>query len=167
MAIRPDVFLGALQPYQMGARRHRRRQDAFRWGRPSWPSFSPGHAALLPIAFPALDFTNAVGTNVLSVQANPQTTFMGQRLAVQVLRNGATAATVAPILDQLLVGPRPTILTSPGPALETFAQNAFDTNIMLPPSSPGMIYQLTSHLTGSLGVADTLTALISLIGSVV
>jgi len=173
-----DVFLGALPPYalsglppyQLGAGRRRRagrplRDNAMRWASPYRPGIQATDGALLPISFAPFAFTNALGTNSITQVANPQTPFRGQRISAQVLRNGASASATAPVLQQLLVGPKPIILTTPGPALETFGASAYDTNLILPPTYPGMQYAMTVSLQNALAANETLTALVSIIGT--
>jgi hypothetical protein len=176
-----DVFLGAYQmgtlkpytmgtlsPYTMGRRRRRRhplRDGSMSWASPYRPGIQVTDGAILPISFPTFSFALATGTNPITNLANPQTPFRGQRLSAQVIRNGTSAAATAPLLQQLLVGPKPVVLTTPGPALETFSTNAYDTNLILPPTYPGMQYTMSISLTSALTGTDTLIALVSLLGT--
>jgi hypothetical protein len=169
-----DVFLGAL-PYRMGTldyrigRRRRRsnrlRDGALDFASPYRPGVQPTDGALLPMSFPTFAFVAATGLNPIIQTANPQTPFRGQRISALIIRNGTTAQVTAPLLSQLLVGMKPVILTQPGPALETFSQQAYDTNLVLPPTYPGMTYQMTVALTAALTTTDTLTAIVSIIGT--
>lgn len=171
-----DAFLGAL-PYRMGTlnyrmgrrrRRHRGyglRDGALGFASPYAPGVQATDGALLPMSFPVFSFAAATGLNPIINTANPQTPFRGQRISAQVIRNGTTANATAPILNQLLVGQKPVILTSPGPALETFSQQAYDTNLILPPTYPGMTYQATVSLAAALTTTDTLLAFVSIIGT--
>jgi hypothetical protein len=180
-----DIFLGALAPYELGARRaasgrrsmssvfgavnrrsrDRLRNNAMSWASPYRPGIQVTDGALLPIAFSPFSFVAATGTNAITQVANPQTPFRGQRISAQVLRNGASALATAPVLNQLLVGPKPTVLTTPGPALETFSAGAFDTNLILPPTYPGMTYTMSVNVQVALAGTDTLLALVSIIGT--
>lgn len=164
----PAYQLGTLPPYMMGRRRKRRyplRDNAMQWASPYRPGIQTTDGALLPISFPTFAFAAATGTNVITNPANPQTPFRGQRISAQVLRNGTSAAATAPVLSQLLVGPKPIVLTSPGPALETFSSNAYDTNVILPPTYPGMQYLMSVNLPIALSGTDTLLALVSILGT--
>jgi hypothetical protein len=179
MAMYPDddVFLGALPAYQLGTlppgfrmgrrrrRRHRLRDNAMQWASPYAPGVQATDGMLLPMSFPPFTFVAATGLNPITQTANPQTPFRGQRISAQVIRNGTTALATAPILNQLLVGQKPIILTQPGPALETFSQQAYDTNLILPPTYPGMTYQATVSLAAALTTTDTLLAFVSIIGT--
>jgi hypothetical protein len=122
-------------------------------------------AAQLPMSFPLFSFALATGTNTITQQANPQTPFRGQRLTAVVLRNGTSASATAPLMNQLLVGQKPIVTTAPGVALETFNQNAFDTNLLMPPTYPGTLYQLGLNLPVALTTTDTILCLVSIIGS--
>jgi hypothetical protein len=182
-------FLGAL-PYfigdtnYMGARpRHhgqggyhmspamsaaaQRANHAASFARPDIPGTPARDAALLPAAFPVTIFALANGTNIVQQTMNPQTPFRGQRLTSQVIRNGVSAATTAPVMGLLLIGQKPIITTSSGVPLETFSQNSFDTNILMPPSVPGVVYTMNLNLIAALTTTDTLIALVSIIGSAV
>jgi len=133
--------------------------------RPSMMGAPAMDAAQLPMSFPLFSFVLATGVNTITQQANPQTPFRGQRLSAVVIRNGTSAQTTAPLMSQLLVGQKPIITTSPGVALETFNQNAFDTNLLMPPTYPGTIYTLSINLVVALTTTDTLLCLVSIIGS--
>lgn len=169
-----DVFLGAL-PFRMGTldyrigrrrrRRHGLRDGAIDFASPYRPGIQATDGALLPMSFPVFSFAAATGLNPITQTANPQTPFRGQRISAQVIRNGTTANATAPILNQLLVGQKPVILTSPGPALETFSQQAYDTNLVLPPTYPGMTYQAQVSLAAALTTTDTLLCFVSIIGT--
>jgi hypothetical protein len=124
-------------------------------------------AALLPAAFPIFSFALATGTNIISQTANPQTPFRGQRLSAVVLRNGTSAAATAPVMSQFIIGQKPIITTGNGVALETFNQNAFDTNLLMPPTVPGVVYTMNLNLPIALTTTDTILALVSIIGSAI
>jgi len=124
-------------------------------------------AALLPAGFPVFAFALATGTGIISQNMNPQTPFRGQRLTAVVVRNGTSAATTAPILQLLLIGQKPIIVTGLGVPLETFNQSAFDTNLLMPPTVPGVIYTMNISLSNALTTTDTVTCLVAIIGSAV
>ena len=116
----------------------------------------PDIAALLPAAFPIFSFALANGTNIIQQNMNPQTPFRGQRLSAVVIRNGASALTTAPLMNQFIIGQKPIITTGNGVPLETFNQNAFDTNLLMPPTVPGVIYVMNINLVAALTTTDTL-----------
>lgn len=124
-------------------------------------------AALLPSSFPLFSFALAQGTNIVQQTMNPQTPFRGQRLSAVVLRNGTSAATTAPVMNQFIIGQKPILVTGNGVALETFNQNAFDTNLLMPPTVPGVIYTMNINLVAALTTTDTILCLVSIIGSAV
>ena len=124
-------------------------------------------AALLPMAFPTFSFALANGTNIISQTANPQTPFRGQRLTAVVIRNGTSAATTAPVMSQFIIGQKPIITTGNGVPLEVFNQSAFDTNLLMPPTVPGVQYTMNINLVAALTTTDTLLALVAIIGSAI
>lgn len=133
--------------------------------RPSMMGAPAMDAAQLPMSFPTFSFVLATGTNTITNQANPQVPFRGQRLSTVVVRSGTSAQTTAPLMSQLLVGQKPIVLTTPGIALETFAQAAFDTNLLMPPTYPGTVYTLSINLVVALTTTDTILCLVGIIGS--
>jgi len=135
--------------------------------RPDMQGVPQRDAALLPMAFPAFAFVLATGTNIINQIANPQTPFRGQRLTAVVVRNGTSAATTAPVMAQFLVGQKPIVTTSNGVPLEVFNQAAFDTNLLMPPTVPGVVYSINLNLTSALTTTDTLLALVAIIGSAI
>lgn len=172
-------FLGALGPYAIGAVRQApnyygnalsraalmRSNRMAGLVRPDIAGVPSRDGALLPASFAPFSFALATGTNIVNQTMNPQTPFRGQRLSAVIIRNGTSAATTAPLLSQFLVGQKPIITTATGVALETFNQNAFDTNLLMPPTTPGVIYSMNVNLTSALTTTDTLLALVSVIGS--
>ena len=124
-------------------------------------------AALLPAGFPPFSFNAATGVNIITQQTNPQTPFRGQRVTATVLRNGTSALATAPLMQQFLVGQKPIIVTGFSVPLETFNQGSFDTNLLLPPTVPGVSYIMNVNLANPLTGTDTLLALVSIIGSAV
>ncbi len=133
--------------------------------RPDMAGVPSRDAALLPMAFPVFSFALATGVNIISQTANPQTPFRGQRLTAVVVRSGTSAATTAPVVQQFLVGQKPIIVTGNGVPLEVFNQSAFDTNLLLPPTVPGVNYVMNINLIAALTTTDTLLCLVSIIGS--
>lgn len=135
--------------------------------RPDVPGTPARDAALLPAGFPVFSFALATGTSIISQQLNIQTPFRGQRLTAVVIRSGTSAQVTAPLISIFQVGQKP-ILTSPSPVpLEVFAQNAFDTNLLLPPTVPGVVYTLGIQLSAALTTTDTVTCLVGILGSAV
>lgn len=174
-------YLGALRPFSVGAIQPR--GYGLPYGNPRYAAAlqrsnmmaglvfpdipgTPGRdGAMLPASFAPFSFALANGTSSINQTANPQTPFRGQRLSAVVVRNGTSANTTAPLLTQFLVGQKPIVTTATGVALETFNQNAYDTNLLMPPTTPGVIYSMNVNLTTALTTTDTLLALVSIIGS--
>jgi len=177
----PD-YLGGLQTYvgDIGRRRGggmRRQQSALASAaynrsnrvagqvRPDIAGAPARDAAMLPAGFPIFSFALATGTNIVTQQMNVQTPFRGQRLVCIVVRSGTSAATTAPLMQIFTVGMRPILATGTAVPLEIFAQNAFDTNVLLPPTVPGVIYTLGISLSAALTTTDTITCVVGLLGS--
>jgi hypothetical protein len=134
--------------------------------RPDIPGTPARDAALMPMAFPPFAFALATGTNSITQQANPQTPFRGQRLTSIVIRSGTSAALTAPVATVLQVGQKPMLVTTGnGVPIETFSQQSFDTNLLFPPTVPGVVYLLVMNLTAALTTTDTVLSLVSIIGS--
>jgi len=133
--------------------------------RPDMAGVPSRDAALLPMAFPIFTFVLATGINQISQTANPQTPFRGQRLTAVVIRSGTSALTTAPVVNQFLVGQKPIIVTGNGVPLEVFNQSAFDTNLLLPPTVPGVNYVMNISLVAALTTTDSVICLVSIIGS--
>jgi hypothetical protein len=134
--------------------------------RPDIPGVPQRDAALMPMGFPIFSFALATGTNSISQNANPQTPFRGQRLTSNVIRNGTSAATTAPVLTVLQVGQKPMLVTSGNPVpVEVFSQGSFDTNLLFPPTVPGVIYLAIMNLVNALTTTDTIIVLLGVIGS--
>jgi hypothetical protein len=135
--------------------------------RPDMAGVPSRDAALLPMAFPAFSFVLATGTNTVNQVANPQTPFRGQRLTAVVVRNGTSAATTAPLMNQFIIGQKPIITTANGVPLEVFNQAAFDTNLLMPPTVPGVQYSMNINLVNALLTTDTILCLVAIIGSAI
>jgi hypothetical protein len=142
-----------------------RAQGVAQFAVPDIPGAPARDGALLPAGFPVFGFVLATGVNIINGQMNVQTPFRGQRLTALVIRNGTSAATTAPVIQTFLVGQKPIIASASAVPLEIFAQNAYDTNLVLPPTYPGVIYSLNLSLTNALTTTDTLTALVGILGS--
>lgn len=145
----------------------RRANLAAGWVRPDLPGAPARDCAQLPAGFPLFTFVLATGTNIITQIANPQTAFRGQRLSCIVIRSGASALLTAPLMRSLQVGMKPIVVTPDGIALETFNQNAFDTNLLMPPTTPGTVYQLAVNLPTGVTGTDSIIAIVGIIGTAV
>lgn len=135
--------------------------------RPDLPGAPARDGALLPAGWPIFSFALATGTNIVTQQMNVQTAYRGQRLVAIVIRNGTSAALTAPLMQIFTVGMKPILASGTAVPLEVFAQNAFDTNVLLPPTTPGVIYTLGISLSAALTTTDTITCVVGLLGSAV
>lgn len=181
----PD-YLGGLSSYvgDIGRRRRRRggggggrnalanaayqrsnRVAAF--ARPDIAGSPSRDAAMLPAGWPVFTFALANGTNILTQQMNVQAPFRGQRLVAIVTRNGTSALVSAPLIQIFTIGMRPVLATGTAVGLEIFAQNAFDTNMLLPPTVPGVVYTLGLSLSSALTTTDTITCIVGILGSAI
>jgi hypothetical protein len=142
-----------------------RAQQAGQFVLPDVPGAPARDGALLPMGWPPFSFALATGTNIINQQTNVQTPFRGQRMVAIVVRNGTSAATTAPVISSLIVGQKPILVTPNGVGLEIFAQNAFDTNMVFPPTYPGVIYSLSLNLIAALTTTDTITCIVGVLGS--
>jgi hypothetical protein len=180
-----DSYIGDIGRRSRGARYSRGRQPG-RYGgsasfnaasaranrvaalvRPDLAGAPARDGALLPAGWPTFSFALATGTNIITQQMNVQTAFRGQRLVATVIRNGASAALTAPLMQIFTVGMKPILSSGTPVPLEIFSQNAFDTNVLLPPTVPGVIYTLGLSLSAALTTTDTITVLVGLLGSAV
>jgi hypothetical protein len=149
----------------MAARNRANRAAAFVM--PDIPGTPTLDGAILPASWPIFAFAAADGTNIKSQTMNPQCAFRGQRLTAVVLRSGTSAAATAPLINQLQVGMKPIIVTGSAVALELYVANAFDTNLLLPPTTPGVNYLLNLQLAAALTSTDTVTVIAGVNGSAV
>lgn len=149
-----DFMLGALETdpsqWQMGAPRRRRGGGK--------------NVMLLPMTFPQFNFSLATGTNNVTQTMQPQIPFAGLQPLATILRNGASAATTFPLLNQLFVGPTPIIQTSPGPAMDGYRYDAVNNNLRLPPTGIGQLYRADVGLTTALTGTDTLSVIFQING---
>lgn len=175
-------YLGAL-PYFIGA--DPRVQQRSRYGgalssaalmrsnrvasfvRPDIQGVPARDAALLPASFPPFAFALATGVNIINQVMNPQTPLRGQRVGVVVVRNGTSANTTAPLISQFIIGQKPIITTQNGVPAEIFSGNSFDTNLLMPPTVPGVVYSMNCNLTNALTTTDTLLLIVTIIGSAI
>lgn len=137
--------------------------------RPDMPGAPARDAAMIPGAFTPMTFVLATGLNSLTSTMNPQTAYRVQRSIALVLRNGASAALTAPLIQFLQVGMKPIIATpGAGVALESFfAAQSFDANMMWPPTWPGVVYSMLVNLPVALTTTDSIFVVVNTMGSAV
>jgi hypothetical protein len=170
-----DLDLGSLE---IGARRSRRRRgQAMQRGRggggrsaagrreaamsrmvpgrrliPRVPGVPMPGARLQPLGFGASAFTAASGL-ILTLQAQPQRPFKGQRLVVDITRTGATATGLVTV-TRLDIGTTNQLVSAGALAAAAFAATAFDVNLQLDPATPGIIITVQFAISVAPGAAD-------------
>lgn len=154
-----DYMLGALDldesQFAMGAPRRRG---------PSRRRGNPMNRMILPMTFPNFSFALADGTNNKTQTMTPQVPFAGLQPIATILRNGTSANTTFPLLNQLFVGPTPIIQTTPGPALDGYSKDSVNNNLRLPPTGIGQLYRADVGLTAALTTTDTLLVILQING---
>jgi hypothetical protein len=181
-----DFLLGGLSPF-IGARRGASRGRGGRrsaagaafdaataranrvaqYVRPDVPGTPARDAAMIPAGFPVFSFVAATGTTPVTQQMNVLTPFRGQRLTAIVIRNGTSAQLTAPVMQFFNVGMKPILASGTPVPLEVFTQGTYDTNMLLPPTVPGVIYTMSLSLTAALTSTDTITCIVGILGSAV
>lgn len=147
-----DADMGTLE---MGAFRRRRKRRgginrrALIPGTPGVPM--PG-ARLQPLGLGATAFTNVSGT-VLSLQAQPQRPFKGQRLVIDITRTGPTATGLVTV-NRLDIGTSNQLVSSGALSAAAFTPQAVDVNLELDPATPGITITVQLAITAAPGVGD-------------
>lgn len=164
-----DLDLGSLE---IGARKARKRRQRARargamvpsgGGRrggmvpgrrliPRVPGVPMPGARLQPLGFGASAFLAASGL-ILTLQAQPQRPFKGQRLVVDITRTGATATGLVTV-TRLDIGTTNQLVSSGALAAAAFAATAFDVNLQLDPATPGIIITVQFAISVAPGAAD-------------
>lgn len=143
-------FVGA--PRRRRRRRPmRRRGVAARSLIPRTPGVPNPGARIQPLGIGSGAFTAASGT-LLQVQTFPQRPFKGQRLVVALTRTGTTATGLV-TLTQLNVGTNNQLVGTGPIVVDAFGAGAFDVNMQLDPSTPGVMitaqFNISAAPTGS------------------
>lgn len=144
-----------------------RANQAAMFAMPDVPGVPSRDVAIVPASWPLFTFALAQGTNSVTKNMSPQCPFRGQRFINTVIRNGASALLTAPLVNYLQVGMKPMIATPDGVASESFAANTFDTNLIFPPTVPGVNYALTQSLAVALLSTDTILVISQVNGTAV
>jgi hypothetical protein len=144
-----------------------RANQAAQFAMPDVPGVPSRDVAILPASWPLFTFALANGTNPITQNMSPQCPFRGQRLVNVVIRNGASALLTAPLTTFLQVGMKPMIATPSGVASESFTANSFDTNLIFPPTIPGVNYALVQALAVALTGTDTIIVISQVNGTAV
>jgi hypothetical protein len=157
----------------VGRRRRRAKRAAGRMmAKPNWrqgqlaPGVQMPREGLEPLPMvPDVNggtFSAAV-TNI-RFNARPQRPFRGERLLVQVLRTGASAAGLAVLGQGFFVGTALQQLQIGAINLEFFAATAFGVRLDLIPAEPGIDISTLVNLSGVLAGADIINVQMMLLG---
>lgn len=111
----------------------------------------PG-ARLQPLGFGASAFTAASGL-ILTLQAQPQRPYKGQRLVVDITRTGASATGLVTV-TRLDIGTTNQLVSSGALSAAAFAPTAFDVNLQLDPATPGIIITVQFAISAAPAMAD-------------
>ena len=141
--------------------------DQGRFGQlmPDIPGVPARQGSIQPAAWPIFTFVAGTGTNTLTQTMNPQAPMRGRRPVFTIIRSGASALVTEPLITTLQVGMVPVILTPDGVPASNYVANAFDTNLLLPGTNPGVVYALSMRLPVALAGADTILVIATLQGS--
>lgn len=107
-------------------------------------------------------FTAAV--TLITYVARPQKPFRGERLLTIVTRSGASAAAAIPISEGIFVGVDLQQVQAGNIPIEFWVVNAFGVRLYMVDANPGIEVRMPVVLTSALAGADTLTALIMILG---
>lgn len=124
---------------------------------------SPG-ARRMPLGFDSFTFVNA-GVTQFSFSARPQVPFRGRRLIIDIVRVGA--AGIAVRVDDIQVGTKSQLAGLGRISASAFQATAFDVDLGMDPSAPGIDILIVVSLSATPPVAETVTVTPSLIGDAV
>jgi hypothetical protein len=107
------------------------------------------------------------GPTIITLTGKTQKPFRGERPMANVLRVGASAANIIPVIrGGITVGVDPQVAQKADQPLEQFTANAFGARMQMVPADPGV--EITADIVlvgGALAVGDTLTVFLSIFGS--
>lgn len=125
---------------------------------------TPRDEAMWPLGIGVLSFDSTTGV-VLNLQVTPQRPFRGERLVLDIRRNGASAQIPNVTLSDLRVGDIPQRVGGGLLSAEVFQPDAFGVRLSLDASVPGIIITLGFTLVGpALAPGDTITIAGAIIG---
>lgn len=140
--------------------------------RPQWRNrqVAPGVQApgegLVPITFEPQNGASVFNatTNYIQFTAKSQVPFRGERLLVDVVRNGVSAANIR-LIGQLFMGIGLQQANINGFDVETVGRSdAFGVRLAMQPIQPGVDGNILIRLTGALAGADTIGVYITTLG---
>jgi hypothetical protein len=156
----------------VGRRRRQKRARAALMAKPGWRAGQVAPGVQLPREglepLPLVPDTNGgqftAAVTAIRWSARPQRPFRGERLLVQVLRSGASAAALAVLGQGFFVGTALQQLQIGGLNLEFFAATAFGVRLDLMPAEPGIDITTLVNLSGALAGADFINVQMMLLG---
>lgn len=170
-----DEIVGTLELADVGAwpfRRKKRRALAgarrtpIRKLVPQIPGAPQVQLGLQPLPLGVVTFTNTSGT-LLQLSVTPQRPFKGQRLVISEARTAGAGAGIVNLL-RLEVGTYNQLVSSTaGVPVAAFAAQAFDTNMMLLPATPGVNITALFQVTAAPPANESITISAALWGTVI
>lgn len=120
---------------------------------PGLPAISMGKRLVLPFG----QFAFGAATPLTwTATANPQVPMRPYRLVVNVIRNGATALTIAASVQSVLVGTRAQFIAAGLVPAEMFGPAVQDAQLVGDPAGPGVDVTFQAQIDVAPGGADTL-----------
>ena len=108
---------------------------------------TPRDEAMWPLGLGVLTFDSTTGVN-LALTVQPQRPFRGERLVLDIRRNGATAAIPSVVITDLRVGDVPQRIGGGDLPANIFAPDAFGVRLSLDASVPGVLITVGFRLLG-------------------
>lgn len=120
--------------------------------------------AMYPLGLGTATFVASGPTDAV-LYAQPQRAFRGERLVLQIGKNGASAQPLIVLLTEFSVGDYRQFVGGGDVPASVFAADAFGVRLLLDGAAPGVLIRLGLRLTGgSLAGTDTVTVSGALIG---
>jgi hypothetical protein len=166
-----DEVVGTLELADVGFPWRRRRKKSA--GRmmpvrklvPRIPGAPSVQVGLQPLPLGVVQFTTSSGT-LLQMSVTPQRPFKGQRLVIDQVRVDPSGGLVN--LLRLEVGTyNQLVSSSSGVPIAAFGANAFDTNMLLLPATPGVNITALFQITAPPGEGGSVTVSAALWGTVI
>lgn len=121
--------------------------------------------AMFPLGLGSITFVAPPGPTEGYLTAFPQRAFRGERLVLQISRNGASAAPILVLLTEFSVGDYRQFVGGGELPADVFAADAFGVRLMLDGAAPGVAIRIGLRITGgSLAGTDTIVVSGALIG---
>jgi hypothetical protein len=124
------------------------------------PEAGPGLRGFF-MPFTGGQFTSVI--TALTLTANPQRRFLGQRMVISIGRTGATATGVVSVTN-LTVGVAPQLVNFGNMPADAFAANAFGTDLAMDAANSGDTVTLQLTLAGALTAPDVINIAAGIFG---